>query len=349
MATLSSFYNDIKRGEYKPLYLLCGSAELLISEAVDYLITEFNKKSPSAINIRQVDAEEVDSSDVVEEACTPPFFSDRRLLIVKNTDKWPPSAQRKLLPLLKNPPDFTILVLVGESSGKLRTIYSAAQKKGSVVSINVPKDRDLIEWIRNRTRVKGKNIIGPAAAHLLELVGKDLRELSNAIDKLISYVDEARTIEVKHVTEALDDIRTRSIFELTDAVGNRQIALALRALKRLMEAGESPLMVTNMLNRHFRNIWQAKVILQKVKSIQELADVTGTAPWLAKKFAAQSKHYTLPEIKHAFKMIYETDRTLKTTMVPEEDCLELLLIKICIRKNQATSPKNHKGVEHQFY
>ncbi|HDM76527.1 MAG TPA: DNA polymerase III subunit delta [Deltaproteobacteria bacterium] len=340
MASISSLYADIDQKNYKPVYLICGGAELLISEVVDYLIAEFQKDSLSSINVRQLDAEEVEPDDVIEEACTPPFFSDRRLLIVKNVDKWSQAAQKKLLPVLKNPPSFTVLVLIGESPAKLQTISTLLRKKNGLISGEAPRDRDLIGWIRKRAQAKGKNISGPAAAHLLELVGKDLRELSNALDKLIAYTDKTRNIEVKDVLDALDDIRTRSIFELTDAFGNRMLVTAIKSVRRLLETGESPLRIISMLDRQLRNIWQARVATQQGKSISDLAEIFSTPQWIAKKFATQSKNYTINEIKRAFELLYEADKLIKTTMVPSEDILELLIIKICSKQDMATTANN---------
>ncbi len=312
----------------------------MISEAIDFLVKEFQAHTSSSLNIRQLDAEEISAEEILEEACTPPFFSDKRLLIVKNVDRWSVHDQKKIVPFLKRPPEFTVLVLTGETPGKLNTVSRVLRKRGAIVMVDLPRDRDLIEWIRNRVRLKGKNIGGKAAAHLLELVGKDLRELSNAIDKLVAYVEEKQNIDPGDVSEALDDIRERSIFELTDSVGIRNLPVALKSLKRLLETGYSPLGVTSMLNRQFRLLWQAKAALEEGKSISELANILETAHWIARKYARQADNFTMEEIKVNLEFIYEADKTLKNTMVPPELCLDLLLLKLFSRSRKylALSP-----------
>ncbi len=350
MATLSSFYSEIKKGKYRHVYLIAGKAELLISEATEFLTDQFQKKVESSLNIRQLDAEETRAEEIVEEACTPPFFSEKRLLIVKNADKWSAAEQKTLVPLLKHPPEFTVLVLIGESTGKLQVISNILKKSGAVVVADLPKERDLIEWIRHRARMKGKSISGPAAAHLLEFVGKELRELTNAIDKLVNYVDKRKNIEVEDVSGALDDVRTRSIFELTDSVGNRRLAVALKSLRRLLETGNSPLMVISMLSRQFKLMWQAKEALRQGKTVSELANDLGTGQWIAKKMAKQAGNFSTGEIRRNLDILYQADKTLKTTMVPPELCLELLLLKICMGadKDSTFSPEKYHPASPAF-
>ncbi len=334
MATLSTFYQEIKDKSFKPVYLIHGKAELLVSEALEFLLTQFRQISPSPMDIRQLDAEETDPDEVLDEALTPPLFSEKRLLVVKNADSWSPSAQRKLVPYLERPARFTILVLVGDTPGKLRVISEILSTRDAVISVDAPRERDLIEWIRRRVRLKGKNITGPAAAQLLELVGRDLRELSNALDKLITYVGQDNTIEAAQVLDALDDIRMRSIFELTDSVGNRQLAPALRALKRFLESGDSPLTVTSMLDRQFLYMLVVKAYLEKGKNLPEVAKELQQPPWMVKKFVTQSKNFSAKEIKSALELIYEADRILKRTMIPAEDYLELVVVSICSKHFQ---------------
>ena len=62
-----------------------------------------------------------------------------------------------------------------------------------------------------------------------------------------------------------------SVFELTDAVGERDVARALRVLHRLLGSGETPLGVSAMLGRHVRALIGARALAARGMSPDAMA------------------------------------------------------------------------------
>lgn len=326
---VSSFYEAIDNARLGPVYLLCGDSEFLISRAISYLEKKFQTGDSVGLNIAKLDAEESKVFQVIDLARTPPLFGKRRLVIVKNVHKWLKNEQESLLPYLKNPPLSACLVLVGGEKAGVRTFATLLDQKRSVVELNSPRTNQLVNWLKQQCRVIGKTLSIPAAMQLQERVGTNLRELDTCLKQLSLFVENKPTIDVDDVRRLLDDTRGRSIFELTESLGNRAVVPALTALRNLFMSGQAPLMVLHMISRQFRLLWQVKSATKKGKTVSELAEKMALPKWIAKKYMAQARKFTLSELETVHELVRQTDLNIKTSVVSREFCIEILIINIC--------------------
>jgi len=326
---VSSFYEAIENARLGPVYLLCGDSEFLVSEATSYLEKKFQSDASAGLNVAKLDAEESKVFHVIDLARTPPLFGKRRLVIVKNVDKWPKNEQESLLPYLKNPPLSTCLVLVGGKKARVKTFAALLDQKRSVVELNSPRTNQLVNWLKQQCRVIGKTLSIPAAMQLQERVGTNLRELDTCLKQLSLFVENKPTIDVDDVRKLLDDTRGRSIFELTESLGNRAIVPALKALRNLFMSGQVPLVVLHMIGRQFRLLWQVKSATKKGKTVSDLAGKMALPEWIVKKYMAQARKFTLTELETVHELVRQTDVNIKTSVVSPEFYIEILVINIC--------------------
>jgi DNA polymerase-3 subunit delta len=122
--------------------------------------------------------------------------------------------------------------------------------------------------------------------------------------------------------------RNFSVFDLTDAIGYKDLGRALGMLNQMLESGESATGILAMIARHFINLMKLKSAQSQKKSQEEIAALTGIPPYFLEKSLKMAEKYSLPQIKRTFERLLETDLALKTSQQPEQIALQTLLVQV---------------------
>lgn len=157
------------------------------------------------------------------------------------------------------------LIITTPLADKRRTLFKAIREKGLVVDCSVPKgerkaDRTAQEAVLNAAveevlRESGKQMDPAARRVLYDMTGFDLRTVTASVEKLANFIGERGAIGTADVRQALERTRQDPLYELTEAVSNRNLSKALFFLQSLLTGGDFdhplPLLaaVTNQMRR----------------------------------------------------------------------------------------------------
>jgi len=119
-----------------------------------------------------------------------------------------------------------------------------------------------------------KRLSSGAWVALGQKTGFSLRESLGAIEKLITYVGKKAVIEAADVEAVIGRTKEDTVFDLTGALSGRNLTVALRTLKDLLDQGSPPLMIFSMITREIRFLLQAKLLLAsgRMKAFSANAD-----------------------------------------------------------------------------
>lgn len=155
------------------------------------------------------------------------------------------------------------LVLTCGAVDRRRSLYRALERRGVVIDCSVPRGERraeraareglLEEVARSRLAAGGKTLSPAARAALSNLTGFDPGVYAANLETLIAYVGDRAQITDEDVAAVLSRSRTDPLFELTQALGDRDRERALAVLKSLWNAGTHPLALlagmANLLRR----------------------------------------------------------------------------------------------------
>ncbi len=163
------------------------------------------------------------------------------------------------------------LILTSDMVDKRKGLYKAIVEKGLAVDCTVPKgetwaDRQaqgavLTEQMKTILAPFGKTLDKAAFQKLVEMTGFDLRMFAGNLEKLVQYVGERRSIAVEDVESALPRTRQDPVFELTNAVTDRNYESASFYLKSLLSRGFFPLQIIAAIINQMRKVLIAKDFL----------------------------------------------------------------------------------------
>ena len=323
------FTKSLEGGEISPLYYFHGDEPYLIERGVKRLLDLAVTVNTRDFNMDIFYGKECKGDEVMTAAQTLPMFAERRVVLVKRSGELPASTLEKLTEYVSDPSPSTCLIFEGDKIDQRKKFFLEIKKHGTLVEFKRPYEYQLAPFIREEAAAYGKKLEPAAQEALIYLVGNNLQELAVEIEKVSVFIGKRDTIRMADIREIVSDTRVDSIFELTDAVGRKDLARALRGLNAILRDGEAPLMVLAVLSRHFRQLWRVKELCDKGVPQPEIGKATGVNPFFLKGIMEQGRNYRVAEFKTIFEILFATDLALKTSGGKPLSLMECLIMDIC--------------------
>src|SRR5579884_384724 len=237
------------------------------------------------------------------------------------------SFEKSLAAYVATMPESTVLiVLVDEVLDAAHPLVKAAGQHGKVIQSTLPKGKALESWISKRAKGLGVNIAPDAAELLANFIGNQLRLLANELDKLATYVGKSGTIRSDDVRKLSAQVQEARIFDLTDALAQRNRQQALDILHDLLADGEPPLRLISTITSQVRSLLLVKELAQKGMRGPQIAATLGIAPFIAEKALRQIGKFSAAQLESAYRSLLETDAALKRSRLTPELALDLLVV-----------------------
>jgi DNA polymerase III subunit delta len=301
-----------------PVYVLAGE-EFLVDEALDKVRKE-NDADPLSETV--FDAR-VSTADLMTALDTPSLLGGRRLVIVHGARDLVKEQVEAITRYLERPSPDSVLVFVSPGRTKLDAI---AKKLGALVTLETPKGRRLVSWIKSRAGTHSLRIDDRTAWTLIDTVGVELRDLDAAFHQMVSALGRDARVTAAEVKRLFARLADERIYVFTDAVGDRRLAQAMTSLRRLLEQGEEPLVLFGALAAHVRRMLRARRLADQGASV--VGDYLGLPGWRAERLAKQARSYNENELVDAMQILAATDVEMKGGDVPPAAALETAVVRI---------------------
>jgi DNA polymerase-3 subunit delta len=289
-------------------------------------------------------------AQALQMAQTPPFFADRRLVLVKDAPFF--SAKRKkgateevdeaeeepkegagggeeaLLRYLKAPVASTCLVFLAPDGvdSRKKTTKAVAALDG-LVECNALKPEDAVMWAQHRATSAGKKLGGPAASLLVEKLGPDLRLIDIDLQKLALYVGDRKEITREDVDLMVGGVAETEIFRLTEAVMLKQRSKAIALLDQVLRQVDHPLQLLAALTNRFRQILLVKALQGRHLVPREAAAIAKMHPFAYEKLSGVVRQFEREEIVTALCRLLEADLAVKSGADPRLT-IEALVVEL---------------------
>lgn len=286
------------------IYLLWGPDEFGIQIALNNL-----KGDDPIITLNEPSLEELRNC-----ALTDSFFDNKKTILLNfylpKVAKEKKEAQLKNI-LSKISADTTIIFVEKDlPKGNLKAYFSDTAKTQSFMK---PTGKDLAGYIKKRAQELGTEISPLAAERFGTYVGPNYWQIEEELKKLALYVKGRELepgIDINDVDELVHSGFEANIFELMDAISQKNINRAVTLLDSFLDSGENELYILTMIARQFRNIAMAKI--DNIQNEGTLAKRAGIHPFVAKKTIQQARNFSIAEVDKIFGKITKADLELKS-------------------------------------
>ena len=329
--------NRLKKGERGPVYLFYGEEVFRLEKLLQSFRETCLDEAARDFNLRIFHGDNASPADILDDACSLPFMSSNRLIIVRRVEKFSASDLESFLPYLENPVDTTCLIFVSLKTDFKKKFYKKCRELGVAVHFKTLYDSQVPLWIKRVAGGLGLKITDEACEYLHGIVGNRLRELHTELEKLhLRHQD--RTIGIEEIKESARHSRVYTIFELMDHISSRDREKAISVLDRFLEeeGREAAFGIIGMLNRQIRLLFETRTILVGGGGQAVVAKKIKAPPFLVKKIVQQSKKWTLDELERGLHLLHRTDGLLKTGSQAHL-VLEMLVISLLDQPSEAAS------------
>jgi DNA polymerase III subunit delta len=325
-----------------PVYLFYGPEDYLIEEEVRKLIDQVLHPKERDLNLQVFNGAEDRSGQIVQAAQTIPMFSRARCILVRNADELSEDDTEPIAQYLANPSPHTCLIFWARKLGPWRRLKARVEKVGKAVEFSRLKGRALVSWIHGRMVQKGKTLSEEGAEHLVQIVGDELQVLENALEQISLSVGAKTSVELRDVEAVVSEVKVNTVFDLTEAIGERNVEKALAVLIQALESKAVPFkkdedasklgdpvpLLLTMIARQYRLIWRAKKLAAD-RGVEETARVLRVSPWMVRKMLDQGKHFPDPALREGLLRCHRTDLAVKKSRGPKNLLMEKLVIDLC--------------------
>lgn len=303
--------NDVKNGNFVPVYLLMGTEpyypDLVCDDIIKYALTE----SERDFNQTVFYGLDTDAGAVASECRSYPMMAERRLVVLKEAQSM--KTLEDLANYASEPMESTVLVILmhGASADKRRALYKNVQKKGVVLVSDALRDYEMPQWITSFYKSRGLDIEPAAAALLAEYAGTDMSRIMLETEKMQKNLPEGTVrVNAADIEKNVGISRQFSIFELTKALSYMK---AEKALKIAAYIGNGPkfmlLLATAPLYTHFYRIlkYEAALLKNPAMSKADRAKLLGINPYFMEEYDVAARNYPIRRCMKVISLLEEYD------------------------------------------
>jgi len=320
------------------IYLIWGNEPYLIDRKIEEIIIDI-KGNEGEPEILYLDADELSAIELMEALDFSSLFFLRRVVVIKNPPWLRKMAPKKgmldsvytvLSDYLKRDNSGQILILTSGEYNPNNVIVKLLTEKGRVIHCKELSRRELLSWVKEEFFSRHSSL-EPGVAELLAWSGQDMYYLQNLIEKICLIVKD-RPIRKSDVEENLDDKNEIKVFQLTNALLNKDLKASFKAYYQLLNQSGHPIFFLYMIVRQFLILGKVKYYLEKGLGPKEIMNVTGLKGFTVKKMVKSARNFSWEEIESLFAKFLQADVAFKTSGKDEKIILETLIIEICSPK-----------------
>jgi DNA polymerase-3 subunit delta len=153
--------------------------------------------------------------------------------------------------------------------------------------------------------------------------------LDQELIKLADYASYSREITSADVRRLVSASRAASVFDLVEALGAGNMAVAGRLMQHALDIdGEPPLRLLGMIGRQYRLLIQAKALQAEGAKSAEIAKALNVQDWTVPKLLAQAGRQSFARLQTALERVLAADEVIKTGKAGDREAMDVLLAQL---------------------
>lgn len=279
------------------------------------------------------DARQVVVDAVLNGVATPPFMTERRIVVLRDVGLLTAAEVEPILRAVDDLLPTTELVLVAGGGRTLKAIEDGVKRVGAVHAPGATKPADVLA---RELHVAELTLRADAGKTVLAHVGNDAGMIPAIVDTLSSAYGPGASLGVEQVLPYLTGGGAIPVWDLTNAIEKGDVAGALVALHSMLTVTSPtqpkpmhPLQVLGLLHSQYRKL----LVLDDpgVRSSEDAAAALGgrTSPKAAGFRLRQARALGSDGLRQAFDHLARADLDLKgKRAIPEDVVMELLVARL---------------------
>ncbi len=317
---------DIKTGNFKQIYLLYGEERYLRRQYRDRLKGALCQEGDT-MNVHFYEGKDVNVGEVIDLAETLPFFADRRAIFIENSGLFK-SGGENMAEYLLAPNETSFFVFTESEVDKRSKLYKTVQAGGCVVEFSAQDESTLKRWIAGVLKKEGKRISESTVNLFLQKTGTDMDNIYMELEKLICYCMERDVVEAIDVETVCTNRISNHIFDMINAIADRQLQHALKLYYDLLALKEPPMRILFLIARQCNMLLQVKEMKAKGFDNKTMGSKLSLPPFVVGKYVTQAGRFRTADLKSAVKKCVEAEEDVKMGRMNDVMSVEILIMSV---------------------
>ena len=298
---------EIRNKKFEKIYFLHGEEPYFIDVLTKAIQDNALEESERDFNQSILYGKDAEVLSLISELKSYPMMAERRLVILKEAQYF--KAIEQLESYLENPANSTIFVICYKYKtfdARKKTLKNAL-KNGVVFKSEKVKEYQLAEWIQQYIKTTGYELTSKACMLLIESLGNDLGRIVKELEKLAVLIEKGAIINENHIEENIGISKDYNVFELTNAVANKDNLKALKIVDYFdhnPKAADLVFVISNLF-KFFSQIMRIHFLPNK--SREAVAQALGVHPFVAGELTNAKNKYDPRKIAANIALIHEYD------------------------------------------
>lgn len=333
---ISEKWMQIANDNLSDVYLLYGTEAYFIEETLKRLKRQLSESGE--VEVVSFDLEEKNVDEVMYEADTLPFFTDKKLVIAKNafflkaTEKGKEKVTHDIVGLEKwlqspSPTAITVFVAPYEKLDERKKITKAMKQAANVIEAISLQAHDLKSWVLHELSTHGKTMSEETVDRFIEFGGTDLVHLQTELFKIATYAGDKEEIDTETVKKLLVRTLEQDVFTLGNAYLAGRKGEAIEIYHDLLKRKEDPLKLNALIATQVRLMVQVGHLKKKGYHAQQIANQLKVHPYRVKLLFDNPMLHNEQKLLQTLNDLATVDLQLKTLSINRDRILELFLMK----------------------
>lgn len=314
--------------------VIYGDEKLLMEQKLNALKKKYHIYEED-MNIMTYWCQETPMSAIIEDALTPPFLSEYKMIVVKNplfltTQKQKDVSEDDIKMFLEylsrdNPTTLFVIYHDQRNFDERKKVVKALRKSTQFIEVEKMDYHQLYKATSVAIKNRGCEIEEDALELFLSRMPNDLLEISQEVNKICLYSN--------HITREVIDVMVvkqveENVFELTKAILNKELAKSIQIYKDLVMNNEEPIKLIVLIANSMRLLYQVKLLDRKGYNDREIGQILSLNPYRLKYIRQDGKDYEIKELLTKIEELSQLDIDIKTGKIDKYRGLELFLMRL---------------------
>ena len=331
---LQELKNSIRAKDPARLYFFHGEEVFLLHHYLDQLKKIILDELTESFNFHKLSSETFGIQELADAVENLPMMAERTLVWVDEIDifKLNESDRNKVGEILADIPDYCTLVFTyvttpWKPDKRLKKLWEAVDKHGTVVEFAKQDQRDLVPWIGRHFAAHKKQISTDLCVYLIDITGGTMTALAGEISKICAYSGADRIVK-SDIDAVVEPVLDAVVFQMTDLLGQGEYGAALVKLQTLLKMQQEPIAILGAIGGHFRRLGTARTLLDNGRTSVDLMKLTGLPDYPARKTMSAASRFSARFCAKASELVLETDYKMKTSFDDPKRLLEVLILEL---------------------
>ena len=317
---------DIKQGNFKQIYLLYGEER--------YLKRQYKERLRKALcgdddtmNTHFYEGKDISIGEIIDLAETLPFLAERRVIFLTDSGLFK-SGGEKMAEYLASPNETTYFVFTESEIDKRSKLFKTVSSRGYAAEFAIQDENTLKRWVAGVLAKDNKKISEGTVQLLLSKTGTDMDNIQSELEKLICYCMEQDVVTSEDVEAICTTRISNHIFDMINAIADRQQKRALELYYDLLALKEPPMRILFLIARQCNMLLQTKELKARGYDNRTIGSKIGVPPFIAGKYLTQASRFKTSLLRNAVQQCVETEAAVKSGKMNDRMGVEILILSV---------------------